>query len=69
VLTWPDWRGDATPTGQTISFTLEPEGQGTRLTFVHAGFSRTTDVSDYPFGWSWFLDGLKREAEALAVSH
>ena len=68
VLNWPDWRGDASVTGQTISFLLEPAGQGTRVTLVHAGFSRTTDMSDYPFGWVWFLDGLVREAEALAVS-
>jgi uncharacterized protein YndB with AHSA1/START domain len=69
VLDWPDWRGDASVTGQSIVFLLEPEGTGTRLTFVHAGFGRTTDISDYPFGWAWFLDGLKREAEALAASH
>jgi len=67
VLNWPDWRGDATVEGQTISFTLEPTGQGTRLTFVHAGFGRTTDIGDYPFGWAWFLGGLKREGEALAL--
>jgi uncharacterized protein YndB with AHSA1/START domain len=66
VLDWPDWRGDPSVTGQTISFLLEPEGSGTRLTLVHAGFGRTTDLSDYPFGWVWFLDGLAREAKGLA---
>ncbi len=64
VLDWPDWRGDASVTGQTITFLLQPEGRGTRLTFVHAGFSRTTDISDYPFGWVWFVGELKRVAEA-----
>ncbi|MBL8977284.1 MAG: SRPBCC domain-containing protein [Gemmatimonadetes bacterium] len=61
VLDWPDWRGDDTVTGQTISFTLEPNGAGTRLTFVHAGFTRTADIGDYPFGWDGFLDMLKQE--------
>lgn len=64
VLDWPDWRGDTAVTGQTITFELEPVGQATRLTFRHAGFSRTADLSDYPFGWREFLDGLVRVAEA-----
>jgi len=63
VLDWPDWRGDDTVTGQTISFTLEPNGAGTRLIFVHAGFTRTADIGDYPFGWDGFLGMLKEEAE------
>jgi len=63
VLDWPDWRGDRTVTGQTIAFYLEPVGDGTKLTLVHAGFGRTADMSDYPFGWTFFLNALKREAE------
>ncbi len=63
VLDWPDWRGDDTVTGQTITFQLAPEGAGTRLTFTHAGFVRAADISDYPFGWGWFMDNLKQEAE------
>lgn len=58
--------GDASVPGQTITFHLEPSGaQGakTKLTFVHAGFGRATDVSDYSFGWTYFLDPLKKEAE------
>ncbi|MCC6245653.1 MAG: SRPBCC domain-containing protein [Gemmatimonadaceae bacterium] len=62
VLDWPDWRGDASVTGQTISFNLESIGDQTRLTFVHAGFSRTTDISDYPFGWVYFLGELLKVA-------
>lgn len=58
VLDWPDWRGDDTVTGQTITFQLEPLHSQTRLTFVHAGFTRAVDVSDYPFGWTWFLGQL-----------
>ena len=60
VLDWPDWRGDTTVTGQTTPWLLEPVGSATRVTFIHAGFSRTTDIGDYPFGWVWFLDQLNR---------
>ncbi|MEO8636596.1 MAG: SRPBCC family protein [Gemmatimonadales bacterium] len=60
TLDWPDWRGDTSVTGQTITWLLEPTGRGTRVTLVHAGFSRTTDISDYPFGWVYFLDELTK---------
>lgn len=63
TLDWPDWRGDATVTGQQITFLLEPAGDGTRLTFLHTGFGRTADISDYPFGWRQLLAGLQAEAE------
>jgi uncharacterized protein YndB with AHSA1/START domain len=65
VLDWPDWRGDSSVTGQTITFLLEPFGNGTPLTFVPAGFGRTTNISDYGFGWGWFLGELTREAGRL----
>ncbi len=68
VLDWPDWRGDATVSSQRISFELQPEGDGTRLDFMHAGFDRPTDVSDYPFGWKYFLGELTRVATAPAGS-
>jgi uncharacterized protein YndB with AHSA1/START domain len=58
VIDWPDWRGDETVTGQTISFQLESVPEGTRVTLVHAGFSRTADISDYPFGWGYFLSKI-----------
>jgi uncharacterized protein YndB with AHSA1/START domain len=64
VLDWPDWRGDPQVTGQSIRFTLEDAGEGgdgaTRLHFLHAGFGRTADLSDFPFGWDWFLGELAR---------
>jgi uncharacterized protein YndB with AHSA1/START domain len=63
VLDWPDWRGDTTVTGQTITWLLEPAGGGTQLTLIHAGFGRTADISDYPFGWVWFLDELKKAVQ------
>ncbi len=58
VVDWPDWRGDESVTGQTISFQLESVPEGTRVTLLHAGFSRTTDISDYPFGWGYFLSKI-----------
>lgn len=64
VLDWPDWRGDPEVTGQTIAFELAPNASGTTLTFVHTGFTRAADISDYPFGWSWFLGELVRVATA-----
>lgn len=60
VLDWLDWRGDLSVAGQFISFTLEPQGEGTRVRFVHGGFSRTADLGDYPFGWVEFLDQLRK---------
>ena len=65
VLDWPDWRGDESITGQTITFLLAPSGSGgTTLTFIHAGFGRTTDMSDFGFGWKYFLDLLNKEASS-----
>ena len=43
-------------------FDLTPEDGGTRVDFVHAGFERAEDVSDYPFGWVWFLSRLREVA-------
>lgn len=60
VLDWPDWRGDPSVTGQTISFALTAEGESTRVDFVHAGFTRAADISDYPFGWGYFLGELEK---------
>ncbi|MEQ1691627.1 MAG: SRPBCC family protein [Gemmatimonas sp.] len=63
VLDWLDWRGDASVTGQTITFQLETVGVQTRVTFVHAGFQRTADIGDYPFGWTYFVGKFKAVAE------
>jgi uncharacterized protein YndB with AHSA1/START domain len=59
VLDWPDWRGDETVPTQFVRWELEPEGEGTRVTFVHGGFTRAADWSDYPFGWGGFLTRLE----------
>jgi uncharacterized protein YndB with AHSA1/START domain len=67
VTDWPDWRGDATNNSQKITWLLEDEGKGTRLTLIHDGFVRPSDISDFSFGWSGFLEGIRDavlEAEA-----
>lgn len=63
VTDWLDWRGDATRPLTRLAWLLESAGTKTRLTLVHDGFSRTADMGDYPFGWLWFLEQLKKEAE------
>jgi len=64
VTDWPDWRGDERVPLQTITWRLETEGEGTRVTVVHSGFVRAADISDDPFGWPDFLGRLKAEAES-----
>lgn len=59
VLDWPDWRGDESMKPTRIAFHLEPDGAATKVTFVHSGFERATDISDYPFGWGYFLGKLR----------
>ncbi len=63
VTDWPDWRGDSGNNGQKITWLLADEGTGTRLTLIHDGFSRTSDLGDYPFGWADFLGAIKGVAE------
>jgi uncharacterized protein YndB with AHSA1/START domain len=65
VLSWPDWRGDPSIPTQSITWLLEPEGAGTRVTLIHAGFIRTVDFSDYPFGWGHFMSEMAKLAERL----
>lgn len=68
VLDWLDWRGDTTRPLTRIAYTLESLGPKTRLTFVHDGFSRAADISDYPFGWGQFLGQLKAGMEGRPVT-
>lgn len=68
VTDWPDWRGDPTVTGQSITWELEESGAGTRVTLIHSGFGRPADISDFPFGWAWFLGELRKVAEAEAAA-
>jgi len=63
AITWPDWRGDKNVPDQRVLWKLKPEGAGTRVDFLHDGFVRAVDVSDYPFGWGWFLSRITAVAE------
>jgi len=63
VTDWTDWRGDPSVPQQTITWELEPEASGTRVTLTHSGFLRPVDISDYGMGWGHFLSQLKATAE------
>ena len=67
VADWPDWRGDANVPIQTITWTLEDDGDATRVTLVHSGFVRAADWSDYPFGCGGFLSALEKAVLAPAA--
>lgn len=67
AISWPDWRGDKSVPDQRVLWTLSPEGAGTRVELVHDGFVRAVDVSDYPFGWGWFLSRIGAVAEGKAL--
>lgn len=63
VTDWPDWRGDKTMPVQRVTWLLSEEDGKTRVTVLHEGFTRTADISDYPFGWLEFLNNLKALCE------
>ena len=65
TITWPDWRGDASVPDQHVTWLLEDEGGKTRLTLLHDGFTRTVDVSDYPFGWLQFMNKIRDVAQGI----
>ncbi len=64
VTDWVDWRGDTTRPPTRLTYLLESQGAKTKVTLVHSGFSRTVDQSDYPFGWRWFLEQLRKTVES-----
>lgn len=67
VTDWLDWRGDTTRPATRITWLLEDARDATRVTLIHDGFSRVVDQSDYPFGWTWFLDRLKEATEGRPI--
>jgi uncharacterized protein YndB with AHSA1/START domain len=67
TISWPDWRGDRSVPDQRVTWVLHPEGAGTRVDFLHDGFVRAIDISDYPFGWGWFLSRITAVAEGKKV--
>ncbi len=58
VITWPDWRMDPGVPDQKVTWLLDDLGGRTKLTLIHDGFTRTVDVSDYPFGWIEFMSKI-----------
>lgn len=68
VVSWGDWRGDPSVPTQSIEWRLEAEGEGTRVTLVHSGFTRVVDFSDYPFGWGHFMSQMAQVAERYAAA-
>ncbi len=66
-ISWPDWRGDKSVPDQKVTWLLKPEGEGTRVDFTHDGFVRAVDVSDYPFGWGWFLSRIATVAQGKPI--
>lgn len=65
MISWPDWRGDTSVPEQSVTWLLEPSGDGTRVTVIHSGFVRAVDLSDYPFGWGYFLGRLREVSTEL----
>lgn len=67
-ISWPDWRGHKSVPDQRVTWKLAPEGAGTRVELVHDGFIRAVDISDYPFGWGWFLSRISDVAQGKALA-
>lgn len=65
TISWPDWRGDTSVPTQSVTWQLESEGTRTKVTLIHTGFTRTVDLSDYPFGWGHFLSEMAKVAVSL----
>jgi uncharacterized protein YndB with AHSA1/START domain len=64
VFTW-GWEGDEVPVspGQsTVEVTLEPDGDGTRLRFVHSGLPDAASVEQHGHGWDNYLGRLEQAA-------
>jgi uncharacterized protein YndB with AHSA1/START domain len=52
--------------GERFSFHLEPDGDATRLTFLHV-FARRDHGADYASGWDFHLDRLQAHLEGRSV--
>lgn len=65
TISWPDWRGNTSVQATSVTWLLEPLGNGTKVTLVHSGFVRPVDLSDYPFGWRHFLSEMAKVAASL----
>ena len=46
----------------TVTLLLDALGQHTRVTLIHSGFASVTDISDYRYGWTGYLEQLAATA-------
>jgi uncharacterized protein YndB with AHSA1/START domain len=61
VLTW-GWDGEdaiTKPGSSTVEFTLQPDGSGTLLRFVHRDLPTPESVRQHNEGWEYFLGRLQ----------
>jgi uncharacterized protein YndB with AHSA1/START domain len=65
VFTW-GWEADGNPVpagSSTITFELEPEGEGTRLRFVHSGLPSAEAAGSHAHGWDHYFERLSIVAQ------
>ena len=65
------WSADGVLEGTQVSFQLEPDGEGTRVLFAHAGFDVSQPRGDQAFrgaefGWTKMLGQLPAATARLA---
>jgi uncharacterized protein YndB with AHSA1/START domain len=64
VFTW-GWEaeGNPVPSGSsTVTFELEPAGDGTRLRFVHSGLPSAEAAGSHTYGWDHYFARLEAVA-------
>lgn len=59
VFTW-GWEGDpeVPPGSSTVTVTLTPDGEGTRVRLVHSGLPDPASMALHTEGWDRYLDRL-----------
>jgi len=64
VHTW-GWEGETavSPGTTTVQYELTPEGDGTRLRFVHSGLPSEESVASHTHGWDHYFERLVTAAE------
>ncbi len=62
------WRSLDEELVTTVSFNLEPQGTGTRLTVHHRGFVDPVDLEQNQSGWSDLLPSLARVAAEVEAA-
>jgi uncharacterized protein YndB with AHSA1/START domain len=66
------WSGGPPVENTTVSFTLEPQGEGTRLLFEHSGFDTSLPqgmqaLKGAEYGWAKMLNQLSAVVAKLAA--